>query len=270
MANVQKVVLVTGASSGLGKAAAEHLSSRGSRVFAGARRPDAARFGKGVESLQLDVTDDASVARAVADVIARAGRIDALVNNAGGSILGAIEETTLDQARALFDTNVFGVLRMSLAVLPHMRRQKSGRIVNISSVVGFLPAPYMGVYAASKHAIEGLSESMDHEVRGFGIRVVVVEPGFTRTNIGAASARASSPIADYAAQRDRVVANIGAQIAKAQDAAAVAVMVERAIRAPAFARLPVGAQPRLLSRLRKWMPAGMVDGALRKTFALDA
>lgn len=269
MPDNKQVVLVTGANSGIGKAVAEHLASRGFRVFAGARRPGQTVFGQTVEEVALDVTDDASVEAAVRTVSSRAGRVDVLVNNAGGSILGAVEETSLEQARQLFDTNFFGALRMSLAVLPDMRRRNRGTIVNISSVVGFLPAPYMGVYAASKHALEGLSESMDHEVRGFGVRVMLVEPGFTRTNIGTAAARAASPIAAYDAQRDRVLASIGEQIARAPEASSVARVVERAIRAGGFARLPVGGRAKLLSRLRKWMPAGMVDGALRKSFALD-
>jgi len=269
VATRERVVLVTGASSGIGKATAEHLAARGYRVFAGARHPDAVALLHGGERVALDVTDDESVSAAVATVLEKAGRIDALVNNAGSSILGAIEETSIDQARSLLETNVLGVLRMSQAVLPAMRRQHAGRIVNVSSVVGFLPSPYMGVYAASKHAIEGLSESMDHEVRGFGVRVVLVEPGFTRTNIDAAAPRAEKPLDCYAAQRDRVVDNIGHQIAHAPDPTTVAATIERAIGAPRFTRLPVGAQAALLSRLRRWMPARLVDRALRKSFSLD-
>ena len=269
MAAKQQVVLVTGASAGIGKATAEHLAARGYRVFAGARRPDAVGLLHGPELVALDVTDDASVSAAVASVLEKTGRIDALVNNAGSSILGAVEETSIDQARSLLETNVLGVLRMSQAVLPTMRRQNAGRIVNVSSVVGFLPSPYMAVYAASKHAIEGLSESMDHEVRGFGVRVVLVEPGFTRTNIDAASPRAENPLDAYAVQRERVVNNINHQIADAPDPTAAAATIERAINASRFTRLPVGGQAALLSRLRRWMPPGMVDRSLRRTFSLD-
>ncbi len=265
----EQVVLVTGASSGIGKATAEHLAARGYRVFAGARHPDGVGLLHDGEVVALDVTDDASVSAAVASVLEKAGRIDALVNNAGTSILGAVEETSVDQARSLFETNVLGVLRMSQAVLPAMRRQQAGRIVNVSSVVGFLPAPYMGVYAASKHAIEGLSESMDHEMRGFGVRVVVVEPGFTRTNIDVASPRAANPLDAYAAQRDRVLDNINHQIANAPDPTMVAATIERAINASRFTRLPVGGHATLLSRLRQWMPPSMVDRSLRKSFSLD-
>jgi NAD(P)-dependent dehydrogenase (short-subunit alcohol dehydrogenase family) len=264
-----QVVLVTGASSGIGKTTAEHLAARGYRVFAGARRPDAAAPVPGAELVALDVTNDASVNAAVATVLEKAGRIDALVNNAGSSILGAAEETSIDQARSLLETNVLGVLRMSQAVLPAMRRQHAGRIVNVSSVLGFLPSPYMAVYAASKHAIEGLSESMDHEVRGFGVRVVLVEPGFTRTNIDAASPRADNPLDAYAVARERVIGAISHEITNAPDPTAVAASIERAINESRFARLPVGGQAALLSRLRRWMPPLMVDHSLRKTFSLD-
>src|SRR5271165_765828 len=267
---IEQVILVTGASSGIGKATAEHLAARGHRVFAGARRPDAVSLLHGAHPVQLDVTDDASVSAAVSSILATAGRIDVLVNNAGSSILGAVEETSIDQARSLFETNVLGVLRMSQAVLPAMRRQRAGRIVNVSSVVGFLPAPYMGVYAASKHAIEGLSESMDHEVRGFGVRVVVVEPSFTRTNIDQASPRAEQPLDDYAVQRERAADSIGRQIANSPQPAVVAQVIAEAIDAPGFKRLPVGSRAAQLSRVRKWMPASMVDTALRKSFSLDS
>ena len=132
----------------------------------------------------MDVRDDGSVARAVSEVVARAGRIDVLVNNAGSSIVGAVEETGTDQAQGLFDVNFFGAVRVTRAVLPTMRQQRRGRIVFVSSVAGFLPAPFMGFYAASKHALEGYSESLDHEVRTLGVRSILVEPGFMKTRIG--------------------------------------------------------------------------------------
>ena len=194
----QKVVLITGASSGIGRATAELLTSRGYRVFGTARNPDTVVPLQGVELLPLDVRDDGSVQAGVETALSRGGRIDVLVNNAGYAVVGAIEETSPSEAQALFDTNVFGVLRMVRAVLPAMRRQGSGTIVNTSSVLGFLPAPFMGLYASTKHALEGLSESLDHEVRGFGIRVVLVEPGFTKTQFGANAIHARQTIAAYA------------------------------------------------------------------------
>jgi len=269
MSTTDKVVLVTGASSGIGKATAEYLAGQGYRVFAGARKPEAVTGLRGGELIALDVTDDASVSAAVAHILATAGRLDVLVNNAGSSIMGAVEETSVAQAQALLDTNVLGVLRMSQAVLPGMRRQHWGRIINVSSVVGFLPSPFMGVYAASKHAVEGLSESMDHEVRGFGVRVVVVEPGFTKTNIDQAAPRAENPIGEYAEQRERVISYIGTHVAQGPPPEVVAKSIAAAIDVKGFRRLPVGSQAALFSRLRKWMPVGMVDGALRKSLHLD-
>src|SRR3954463_7211809 len=143
-------------------------------------RPPGGRGGGG-GSLPLDVTDDVSVAGVVREVLERSGRIDVLVNNAGVGIAGAAEESSIEQARALFETNVFGSIRMTRAVLPHMREQGGGRIINVSSVLGLVPAPFMALYAATKHAIEGYSESLDHEVREHGVRVLLVEPGYTNT-----------------------------------------------------------------------------------------
>jgi len=174
------VALVTGASSGIGLAAAKALQDAGFQVFGTSRRATAERS-DGITMLACDVTDDESVAKLVERVRAEAGRIDLLVNNAGMGLLGAAEESSIAQAQALFDVNVFGVLRMTSTVLPAMRHQGKGRIVNVSSMLGLIPAPYSAVYASTKHAIEGYSDSLDHELRTFGIRVVLVEPAYTRT-----------------------------------------------------------------------------------------
>src|SRR5713101_3149810 len=180
----EKVALVTGVSSGIGRAIAGLLSRHGFQVFGTARgNGGAKRALENVELVPVDVRNEESVDSCVRTVLDRAGRIDALVNNAGYTLIGSLEETTIEEAKQLFETNFFGVLRMTQAVLPFMRGQRSGRIINIGSVVGFVPAPYQGIYCASKHALEGYSESLDHEVRQLGIRVSVIEPGFTRTNI---------------------------------------------------------------------------------------
>jgi NAD(P)-dependent dehydrogenase (short-subunit alcohol dehydrogenase family) len=201
-----RVVLTTGASSGIGRATAELLAGRGHRVFGGVRAPATARPLAGVELVPLNVRDEASVKACVEAVRSRAGRIDVLINNAGVNLVGAVEETSIGQAQALFDTNVIGVLRMIQAVLPRMRRQGAGLIINISSILGFLPAPFMGVYASTKHAIERLSEWLDHEVRAFGIRVVLIEPHYTKTNLDANAAQAEGRIDAYAPQRRRTAA----------------------------------------------------------------
>jgi short-subunit dehydrogenase len=175
------VALVTGASSGIGNATAKALQNAGFRVFGTSRRAASERP-DGVTMLTCDVTDDVSVAKLVDDVLAQVGRIDLLVNNAGMGLLGGAEESSMVQARSLFDVNVFGVFRVTNAVLPTMRHQGKGRIVNLSSVQGFIPAPYFALYSSTKHAVEGYSESLDHELRPFGIRVVLVEPAYTRTS----------------------------------------------------------------------------------------
>src|SRR5438067_2008507 len=174
------VAIVTGASSGIGLATANTLSSAGFRVFGTSRRAVPEKS-DGITMLTCDVTDDASVSKLVDEVLTETGRIDVLVNNAGIGLLGGAEESSTAQAQALFDVNVFGVIRMTNAVLPAMRRQRNGRIVNLSSVLGLIPAPYSALYASTKHALEGYSESLDHELRSFGIRVVLVEPAYTRT-----------------------------------------------------------------------------------------
>lgn len=265
----QKVVLITGASSGIGSATAEHLVHRGYRVFGTARSPQKAATASGVSLLPLDVTMEASVSRTVQAVLDAAGRIDVLVNNAGMGAFGAFEETSIEQAQALFDTNVFGVIRMSKAVLPHMRARRSGLIVNVSSVQGFIPAPYAAIYSSTKHALEGLSESLDHEVRQFGIRVVLVEPAFTRTGFDANSVTAATRLDAYAKERSRVAAALAANLQAAPEPSGVAAEIARAIESPYQLRRPVGSQAKLVGRLRRFMPAGAVDRQLRKVFALD-
>lgn len=263
-----QVVLVTGVSSGIGHATAEKFAKRGCQVFGTVRSVANAKPLPGVELVEMDVRDDASVQRAIQSVIGRAGRIDVLVNNAGVSLLGAVEETAIQEAAALFETNVFGVLRTTQAVLPHMRARRSGRIVNLSSVLGFLPAPYMGLYSASKHAVEGLSETLDHEVRQFGIRVTLVEPHFAKTNLDVNSPEARSPIAAYDRERGLVSRSILDSVSKAPEPEGVAnTIVEAALGAWRMRRTPAG-QASLLSKLRRFMPAAPVDSSLRKSFGL--
>src|SRR5436189_4884202 len=182
-----KITLVTGVSSGIGRKIAQLLAERGARVFGTVRDPKSATPIHGVEIVQMDVTDDASVSAAVQSIEQKAGSVQILVNNAGYSLMGALEETSLAEARQQFETNFFGVLRVTNAVLPGMRQAGHGRIVNISSVLGFLPAPYMGIYAASKHAVEGYTETLDHEVRRFGVRAILVQPAYTKSKINGSS-----------------------------------------------------------------------------------
>jgi NAD(P)-dependent dehydrogenase (short-subunit alcohol dehydrogenase family) len=264
-----KVVLVTGVSSGIGRATAERFAKQGCVVFGTVRNAHKAQAIAGVELVEMDVRDPRSVQRAIQHIVAQAKRIDVLVNNAGSMLLGAIEETSVAEAQALFDTNVFGVLRTSQAVLPHMRQQRSGRIVNVSSVVGFLPAPYMGLYSATKHAVEGLSETLDHEVRNFGVRVVLVEPSYTKTNLDLNAPQAANRVAAYDADRDLASNAISRSVQKAPAPDTVAAtIVDAALGNWQMRRTPKG-EASLLRTLRRFMPAGPVDTSLRKTFGLD-
>ena len=192
-----KIALVTGASSGIGKATAERLATAGYKVYGTSRRGTNSGL-QSFEMLALDVTSEESVAAAVTELIRREGRIDLLVNNAGFGVASAgAEESSIEQAKAIFDTNFFGLIRMTRAVVPHMRSQKSGRIINISSVLGFLPAPYMALYAATKHAVEGYSESLDHELRTRGIRVTMIQPAYTKTGFDANLLEPDNKLEEY-------------------------------------------------------------------------
>jgi len=259
------VVLVTGVSSGIGQAVARALAAKGFEVFGTSRNPQRTAPIPGVELVQLDVTDDASVTRAVSTVIQRAGRIDILVNNAGIGVLGAAEESSINQAQQLFDTNFFGLARLTREVLPHLRAQGSGRIINISSVLGFLPAPYAALYAASKHAVEGYSESLDHETRDFGVRVSVVEPAYTNTSFDTNAIDADSPIDSYATTREHVQQALTEAVHAGDDPTVVAQVVLKAAtsRKPKL-RYPAGPLARRLSLLRKFAPATLVDKGIRK------
>ena len=265
------VALVTGASSGIGKATAERLATAGYKVYGTSRR--------GVETgqrcfamLPLDVTSDASVEAAVNELIRLEGRVDLLVNNAGfGVAPAAAEESSIEQARAIFETNFFGMIRMTRAVVPHMRRQGGGRIINIGSVLGFLPMPYGALYAATKHAIEGYSESLDHELRTRGIRVSVIEPAYTKTPFDANFLEPDAKLDEYREIRASVNKRIKEVMATAEQPGVVADVVLKAAREgrPKL-RYTAGAPAGRLRLLRRFAPAGMVDAGIRRDLRLDA
>jgi NAD(P)-dependent dehydrogenase (short-subunit alcohol dehydrogenase family) len=259
------VVLITGTSSGIGRAIASAFATKGFEVFGTSRNPQRNEPIAGVELLPLDVSDQASVASAVSTVIQRAGRIDVLVNNAGVGIFGAAEESSIAQAQELFDTNFFGLIRVTNEVLPHLRAQRSGRIINISSVLGFLPAPYGALYAASKHAVEGYSESLDHETREFGVRVSVVEPGYTDTAFDANAADPDSPIESYRALREHVKEGLIKAVRAGDDPSVVAKVALKAAttRAPKL-RYPAGPLARQLTVLKRFAPEALLDKGIRK------
>lgn len=267
----RQVALVTGASSGIGRAAARELASAGFTVIGTSRKAGSAEPLTGVTFLDLDVTRDDSVSALVDEVVDRFGRIDVLVNNAGAGMAGAAEESSISQTKASFETNVFGTIRMTNAVLPHMRSQGAGRIVNVSSVLGLIPAPYMAVYSATKHAVEGFSESVDHEVREHGVRVVLVEPGYTSTGFEASFASPDSPIAAYDRQRDIARKVVAAAMRKADDPTAVAkVIVSAATDARPRLRYPAGSGAGRVSTLRRVVPWRAFDKQIRKLNQLPA
>jgi NAD(P)-dependent dehydrogenase (short-subunit alcohol dehydrogenase family) len=265
------IALVTGASSGIGEATAKRLAMAGYKVYGTSRR--------GVQSgqrsfamLPLDVTSDESVEAAVKELIRLEGRIDLLVNNAGFGVAPAgAEESSIEQAKAIFETNFFGLIRMTRAVVPHMRRQGSGRIINIGSVLGFLPMPYGALYAATKHAVEGYSESLDHELRTRGIRVSVIEPAYTRTQFDANFLAPDSKLDEYREIRallDKVLKEV---MATADEPTVVAdVVLQAAIAVRPKLRYTAGGLANRLRLLRRFAPAGLVDAGIRKDLRLDA
>lgn len=264
------VALVTGASTGIGWATAKALQNAGFRVFGTSRRA-VAEMSDGVTMLTCDVTDEASVAKLVDEVLARAGRIDLLVNNAGLGLLAGAEESSIAQAQALFDVNLFGVLRVTNAFLPAMRRQKSGRIINMSSALGLVPAPYSALYSSTKHAVEGYSESLDHELRPFGIRVVLVEPAYTRTSFEDNLAKADRLLDIY----DSARAGVKAVTRKAMEAGdAPEVVAEKVVKAATVAvprrRYTAGKIASQIRFFRRFAPEAAFDRILRKQLNLSA
>jgi len=265
------IALVTGASSGIGEATAKRLAMAGYKVYGTSRR--GAQSGqRSFAMLPLDVTSDESVEAAVRELIRQEGRIDLLVNNAGFGVAPAgAEESSIDQAKAIFETNFFGLIRMTRAVVPHMRRQGNGRIINIGSVLGFLPMPYGALYAATKHAVEGYSESLDHELRTRGIRVSVIEPAYTKTQFDANFLAPDSKLDEYREVRallDKVLKEV---MATADEPTVVAdVVLEAAIADRPKLRYTAGGLANRLRLLRRFAPAGLVDAGIRKDLRLDA
>lgn len=273
-------VLITGCSTGIGRATAERLARATARrpriVYATARRPEsiADLAERGCRTLALDVTDEDSMEAAVKAVEAEHGAVGALVNNAGYGQEGPVEQTPMDEVRRQFETNVFGLVRLCQLALPGMRRQGRGRIVNISSVGGKLTFPGGGFYHASKHAVEALSDALRFEVKGFGIDVVVVEPGLIKTSFGdtatdSVATLGNGPYADFnAAVAKRVRgAYEGLMGSFAAGPDAVARVIERAISvARPRARYRVTAGARVVLSLRKVMPDRAWDAFMRTQY----
>jgi NAD(P)-dependent dehydrogenase (short-subunit alcohol dehydrogenase family) len=278
-------VLVTGATDGLGRATAILLAERGYRVFAGGRsaerRAALEEFAREkklpLEVLQLDVTSDMSVDATVSEIERRAGPVEALVNNAGIGIGAAMEEISIADMLKQFETNLFGVMRVTRRVLPEMRKRRRGRIVNMSSVAGKLAGPIMGPYCASKHALEAVSDSMRLELYPFGVQVILIEPGFIATSIGRNSMELSAGYANgaenspyraiYEAFRESFASSMKNSGTTPKDCAEV---ILRAIEAKnPRARYAVTPEAKMALRMRRLLPDSMLDRFLRKQMRLE-
>jgi NAD(P)-dependent dehydrogenase (short-subunit alcohol dehydrogenase family) len=259
--------LITGCSTGFGRAAAIELTKRGHQVVATSRRVDALE-GLDVDArLELDVTDEASV-RAAVDA---AGTVDALVNNAGIVIGGPVELVPVAEVQRLFETNVFGPLRMMQAVLPQMRARGRGTIVNVSSVNGRVSAPLSGFYAATKYALEAMSEALHYEAEHFGIHTVIIEPGYFRTNLSDSRLDYgvdTAPYDELKRQADQMAAKIGRDAAPGPEAVACA--IADAIEAdPPPLRVPVGTDAEMVLAARASMDDAAFEAAMRAVLGLE-
>jgi NAD(P)-dependent dehydrogenase (short-subunit alcohol dehydrogenase family) len=268
MSGSREVVLVTGASSGIGACCAAFLAENGYRVYGGARGPVTAA---GVEPLELDVSIDTSVAQAVETILAREGRLDVLVNNAGFGIAGSIEDTSVDEAKAQFEVNFFGVLRTCRAVLPKMRGQRSGYIVNIGSIGGLIAIPFQSFYSASKFALEGFTEALRLEVRPFGIHVVLIEPGDHRTSFtqNRRSTRGSSAGSAYHDRFQRSIARMAADEQGGPSPEGIARLLHKVVNHPR-PRLRYTAGPpaqRAAVWLKRLLPYALIEKIMRDHYS---
>tara|TARA_R110001632_G_scaffold89433_3_gene192828 strand:+ start:13113 stop:13916 length:804 start_codon:yes stop_codon:yes gene_type:complete len=202
---MSKVVLITGASSGIGKSTAEFLSNKNFTVYGTGRNPKSTD-NDSYSLIALDVTKLDSIEKAIQHIISKEGRIDVLVNNAGMGITGPIEETPTDEMRKVFETNFFGAIDVMKAVLPQMRKQKSGVIINITSIAGSMGLPFRGIYSATKGALELVTEAMRMEVKEFGIKMVTIAPGDVATNI--AAGRYHTPVFENSAYKEKYQLNL--------------------------------------------------------------
>lgn len=277
MPDVSKAVLVTGCSTGIGRATAERLAAAGWTVYASARRPEsiAPLEARGCRVLALDVCDEASMRAAVEEIERVHGAVGVLVNNAGYGSEGAVEEVPMAEVRRQFETNVFGLLQLTKLVLPGMRRQGWGKIVNLSSMGGRMTLPGGGVYHATKHAVESLSDALRFEVKGLGIDVILIEPGMIRTEFNATAmdrVSAAERIPDYDGFRESLMQNLkdatdGAMSKLAGTPAQVAAVIEKAITAARpKARYPVTLHARLFMGARKWLGARGFERLVGGTF----
>lgn len=268
MSNYTKVVLVTGGSSGLGKAICSRLAAMGHTVYGTSRKAAAGEQPNGYRLVAMDVTNEASVNTAVADVVQREGRIDVLINNAGLGIQGPAEDIPVEDAQRLFDTNVFGPHRLCRAVLPHMRGQKSGLIINISSVAANFGLPYRSFYSASKAALDRYAEALSTEVERFGITVVTVQPGEFNTNIKNSRITPAHISEAYRPGYERAMEILGGSMHYSRDPDELARVIARIMASPRPKVTYIVAQgmQKLSVQLRKVLPGRMFMGMVRKHY----
>ncbi len=267
MRTLSRVALVTGASSGFGQATAVLLAAQGFQVFGTSRAP-AHNTAGGFELLPLDVCSETSVQTCVQTILGRTGRIDLLVNNAGVVIGGALEENSLEDAQAQFETNVFGVLRMLKAVLPAMRQQGSGQIITVSSLLGVVTMPYLSLYSSSKFALEGMIEGLYDELRPFNIKVSLVEPTLFRTKFDPQPP--ATPLAVYESARQSMMRFVRAEVEQGPDPEQVARrIVQLATSSAPPLRSYVGPRANLLVALRHWLPQRIFEQVRRRVFQIQ-
>lgn len=265
----RKIVLITGASSGIGQETARLLARAGYIVFGTSRNPGKREQPSDFKMLPLDIRSDESVRACVETVMDQAGRLDVLINNAGYLVSGAIEETTIEQAKDIFETNFFGILRMCQAVLPVMRKQGQGQIINVSSLVGLNPVPFWGLYNASKFALEGLTESLRHELKPLKICVSMVEPGFIKTNLAHNTQLSANLLPDYEPSRQRAWARIREHEEAGMEPRVVAETIVEIVESKAPKLRHLLGKEVIYYRLRQFAPATMFENAIRGYWNLD-
>ena len=268
----QKVAVITGASSGFGLATSILMAQKGYRVFGGSRHPESVNgnYSQNFESLEVDVQSGQSVEAFMSEVLKRSdGSLDVLINNAGYATIGALEEMTAQEAMNQLDTNLFGVMRMVNSVLPVMRKQKSGHIINIGSIVGHIPVPFSGLYSTSKFALEGYTEQLRLEIKNFGINVSILEPGYFKTNLLNSSKYVSRSIDAYKEIRTRANAVLQGREENGQDPILVAHALLKIIesRKPGL-HYPVGKDRRALF-FKRVFPQSSFESQISRIFGLD-
>jgi NAD(P)-dependent dehydrogenase (short-subunit alcohol dehydrogenase family) len=269
MAGSNRTALVTGASGGLGAALAIELARRGWTVFAGSRSGTAPEGARAITALTLDVTETSSVEAAVREILAAGENIDLVINNAGINFTGVAEEVPIDKGIGVMETNFFGAVRVTNAVLPHMRSRRSGTVLTIGSLAGLVAPPGEAFYAASKFALEGFLEALQHEVAGFGIRILLAEPGFIKTNLAACSPAIPARFDEYDPVRDALANQWKKSVDAGVDARLMAKHILDWTEKPGSRfRRRFGPDARWVPLLKALLPQSLFFAATRRAFGI--